>query len=177
MSRLFAISALAVFAAPAPAAEPVEFRRDVIAALSRAGCNAGACHGSPQGKNGFRLSLRGGDAALDFASLARDQGSRRVDRVAPEDRLIPLKGPRRLRHQGGAVLGCDQPAYQAIARWVAEGCRDDTPSAAVRLEVLPGPRRLHTSSPRQQLAARAHYADGSVRDVTDLAVFTSSDPD
>ena len=91
MSRLFAISALAVFAAPAPAAEPVEFRRDVIAALSRAGCNSGACHGSPQGKNGFRLSLRGGDPDLDFTTIAKEQGGRRVNRLAPDDSLLLLK--------------------------------------------------------------------------------------
>ena len=30
------------------------------------GCNAGACHGTPSGKNGFRLSLRGFDPALGF---------------------------------------------------------------------------------------------------------------
>src|SRR5947207_1610585 len=29
---------------------PIDFRTEVVAALSRAGCNQGACHGSPQGK-------------------------------------------------------------------------------------------------------------------------------
>src|SRR5690606_1669764 len=47
-------------------ADPVDFNTDVIAALSKAACNQGACHGSPQGKNSFRLSLRGFDPALDF---------------------------------------------------------------------------------------------------------------
>ena len=37
-------------------ADPIDFETDVIAALSRSGCNA--CHGSPKGKNGVRLSLR-----------------------------------------------------------------------------------------------------------------------
>src|SRR5262245_22087820 len=50
---------------------PVDFRTDVIAALSRAGCSQGACHGSPQGKNGFRLSLRGYDPDLDIQTLTR----------------------------------------------------------------------------------------------------------
>src|SRR5437870_11991713 len=86
---------------------PVDFRTDVIAALSRAGCNSGACHGSPQGKNGFRLSLRGGDADLDFQTLTKDQGGRRVDRVSPEDSLFLLKGSGRVSHQGGALLGRD----------------------------------------------------------------------
>ena len=156
---------------------PVQFRTDVVAALSRAGCNAGACHGSPQGKNGFRLSLRGFDPTLDYASLVRDQGGRRVNRLAPDDSLVLLKGSGRVRHQGGAVFGKQGPAYRTVARWIAEGCRDSAVSPLVRLEVLPGPRRLHTSAPRQQLLARAHFKDGSVRDVTDLAVFTSSAPE
>ena len=29
--------------------------------LSRMGCNAGTCHGAQNGKNGFKLSLRGYD--------------------------------------------------------------------------------------------------------------------
>ena len=76
------------FARPAP----VDFRTDVIAALSRAGCNQGACHGSPHGKNGFHLSLRGYDPEADFKTLTRDEMGRRTNRVVPEDSLILLKG-------------------------------------------------------------------------------------
>ena len=161
-------------AAPATAAEPVEFRRDVIAALSRAGCNSGACHGSPQGKNGFRLSLRGGDPDLDFATIAREQGGRRVNRLSSEESLLLLKASGRTSHQGGMLLGRSDPAYQTIARWVADGCRDGKPAALTKLEVTPAGR---IEKPDQQLAVRAHFADGTAKDVTDLTVFTSSDPD
>jgi hypothetical protein len=41
--------------------QPVTFRNDLIASLNVGGCNAGACHGTPSGKNGFKLSLRGYD--------------------------------------------------------------------------------------------------------------------
>ena len=58
------------------------FRTDVIAAFSCAGCNPGACHGSPQGKNGFRLSLRGYDPDLDLFTLTKENAGRRVDRLA-----------------------------------------------------------------------------------------------
>jgi len=37
----------------------VDFVHDVGPVLSRLGCNQGTCHGSAQGKNGFKLSLRG----------------------------------------------------------------------------------------------------------------------
>src|SRR5437764_7968271 len=104
MVRVFAIVFGLFLASPASAAEPVEFRRDVIAALSRAGCNSGACHGSPQGKNGFRLSLRGQDPDLDLNTLTKEVGGRRVNRVSPDDSLMLLKATGRVAHQGGTVL-------------------------------------------------------------------------
>jgi len=62
---------------------PVSFRRDVIASMNVGGCNAGACHGTPSGKNGFKLSLRGFDPAADFLQLTRDQFGRRTDKLFP----------------------------------------------------------------------------------------------
>src|SRR5215470_13411282 len=101
---LWSLSALATFTAgEARAAEPrpVDFRSDVIAALSRAGCNQGACHGSPMGKNGFRLSLRGYDPDVDLHTLTRGEMGRRVDPLRPENSLFLLKGTGRVAHQGG----------------------------------------------------------------------------
>src|SRR5438094_7200071 len=83
---------------------PIDFRTDVIAALSRAGCNQGACHGSPQGKNGFRLSLRGFEPSLDYYTLTREEMGRRTNGVVPEESLILLKGTGRILHQGGVRL-------------------------------------------------------------------------
>src|SRR5262249_20605391 len=178
MSRsVITLLALLGSSASLRAAEPIQFRRDVIAALCRAGCNSGACHGSPQGKNGFRLSLRGQDPDLDLFTLTKDVGGRRRDRVSPDDSLILLKGSGPVSHQGGTVFGRNDPAYRVIARWIEEGCRDVTPAPLARLEVLPGSGRLPPGTAEQQLAVRAHFADGTTRDVTDLAVFTSADPD
>ena len=50
-------------------AAPVGFHTEVLAALTKAGCNMGACHGSPSGKGGFRLSLRGYDPELELLTL------------------------------------------------------------------------------------------------------------
>src|SRR5882672_7253878 len=69
----------------------VSFRNDVMAVLSKAGCNAGACHGNANGKAGFKLSLRGEDPELDFKALTRDLFGRRVDPEAPDQSLILLK--------------------------------------------------------------------------------------
>jgi len=161
------------FAKPAP----VDFRTDVIAALSRAGCNQGACHGSPHGKNGFHLSLRGYDPEHDFKTLTRDEMGRRTNRVVPEESLILLKGAGRVPHQGGVRFRLGDPAYRAVLGWIREGCQAGVTAAKlIHLEVLPGTRRLHTSRPRQQLIARAHFDDGAIRDVTELAVYSSNDP-
>src|SRR5262249_37930498 len=51
---------------------PVSFRNDIMPLLSKAGCNAGTCHGNFNGKNGFRLSLRGEDPDFDLMSLTHD---------------------------------------------------------------------------------------------------------
>jgi hypothetical protein len=155
------------------AAEPVQFRTDVIAAFSRAGCNQGACHGSPQGKNGFRLSLRGYDPDLDYATLVREQGGRRIDRVSPESSLILMKGTGRVPHQGGRVLAVGEVPYQTIVRWIAEGSKDSGPSMLTKLEV----EAREPSGSTRQLMAVAHFKDGTSRDVTPLTVFTSSSPD
>ncbi len=63
---------------------PISFRNEVIAALNVGGCNSGACHGTPSGKNGFKLSLRGYDPAADYLQLTRDVLGRRTDRLDPD---------------------------------------------------------------------------------------------
>ena len=179
MPRLFfwtlILSAVAGSDTRASEAKPVHFRTDVVAALSHAGCNSGACHGSPQGKNGFRLSLRGHDADLDFFTLTRAEMGRRVDRLRPENSLFLLKGTGRMAHQGGVRLNPGEPAYRILLRWVSEGCRDDGPSPVAVLEVQPERKRLTGADTTQQLTVRAHFESGEVRDVTALAVFSVND--
>ena len=176
-------------------ADPIDFQTDVIAALSKAGCNQGACHGSPQGKNGFRLSLRGFDPTLDFMTLTREDFGRRTNSTVADQSLILKKGLGELPHQGGTRFRRTDPEYQILRAWIDGGCRPSpspavlpatgnqkppatpAPAAAklVRLEVLPGSRRLSERRPKQQLVAIAHFSDGEARDVTDLSVFTTNE--
>jgi hypothetical protein len=175
--RFLTLIAIAFSPSFAHAAEPaaaVSFRTDVIAALSRVGCNSGACHGSPQGKNGFRLSLRGQDPDLDFATLTKESGGRRINTLAPEDSLALLKGAGRVSHGGGQLFGRDSEAYRIVAKWIAEGAKDDKPPALVELIVTPGSKKLESAT--VQLTAKARFADGTVRDVTSLTVFTTGEP-
>ena len=49
-------------------ADAIDFVNDVAPQLTRLGCNQVACHGSNQGKGGFRLSMFAGDSQYDFRS-------------------------------------------------------------------------------------------------------------
>jgi Protein of unknown function (DUF1549)/Protein of unknown function (DUF1553) len=161
--------------------EPTSFRREVIGALSAAGCNQVTCHGAPPGRGGFRLSLRGFDPDADYLQLTRDVLGRRTDRQRPDASLILRKGLGQMPHGGGQCLRLGSVPERTLHAWLAEGLPDDpaTQPALQSIDVLPGSSRVLVApaAGRQQLAVLAHFADGSVRDVTRLAVFTSSDVD
>ncbi len=156
---------------------PTSFRHDLIAALNVGGCNQGACHGTPSGKGGFRLSLRGFDPPADYLMLTRDVFGRRTGRLDAEESLIYKKALGRVPHEGGQRFQPTSLAAHTFRRWLSEGLRDDEPSlsALKRIEIVPGNRVLHEPARWQQLAVLAHFADGGVRDVTRLTVFSSSD--
>jgi hypothetical protein len=157
--------------------QPVSFRREVIAALNVGGCNAGACHGTPSGKNGFRLSLRGFDPAADYLQLTRDVFARRTDRGGPDASLMMNKALGRVPHEGSVRFAPSSIPAQAVRGWLAEGSKDDPADLPPlkSIQILPGQRVLNEPSRWQQLCVLATFADGSVRDATRLTVFSSSD--
>jgi hypothetical protein len=160
------------------ATTPPSFRHDVVAVLNVGGCNMGACHGTPSGKNGFKLSLRGFDPAADFLQLTRDQFGRRTDSQHPENALVLLKGVGRVPHEGGSRLGANALPTEMLSAWLAGGLPDDRKElpGVKGIEVLPGSRVQLTPARWQQLAVRATFTDGTTRDVTRLTNFSSSDP-
>src|SRR6266851_8575396 len=81
---MFGFALFALLAGVAPIrAETASFTNNVMAVLSKAGCNQGACHGNQNGKNGFKLSLRGEDPGFDLAALTRDTFGRRTNALQP----------------------------------------------------------------------------------------------
>jgi hypothetical protein len=167
---------LIALAPVAHAAEPVSFRNEVMAVLSRGGCNQGACHGNQNGKNGFKLSLRGEDPAFDLAVLTRDQFARRTDRLHPDDSLILLKATAAVPHEGAKRFAVGSKEYGILRHWIAEGCRPDAPGAPVlqRLDVTPREQVLTAPTDEVQIRVTATFSDGQTRDVTDLCVFDPS---
>lgn len=158
-------------------ADGVSFHFGVLPALTKQGCNSGACHGAPSGKGGFRLSLQAYDPALDRETLVREVYNRRTNVLQPPQSLLLRKPLGEVAHGGGKRLSTSDPAYRVLHDWIAEGLQldaDDAPRC-VRLEVYPPQRTLLRPAHTQQLCVRAHFSDGSVRDVTNIATYSSSD--
>jgi hypothetical protein len=158
-------------------ADPVSFHYETLVALSKQGCNSGACHGSPSGKGGFRLSLRAYDPALDTETLIREVYNRRANVLDPDASLLLRKPLMEVAHGGGRRLKKDDPSHRVLRQWIAEGLRLDAADAPTleRVDVYPRQRILKRPAHTQQMLVLAYYSDGSVRDVTPLAVFSSSD--
>ncbi len=155
---------------------PVSFRNETLAALTKAGCNMGACHGSPSGKAGFRLSLRGFDPPLDIMTLRTEYLGRRTYPLDPEESLILKKPLMEVAHGGGRRLHKNDACYVILRNWIAEGLKVDAPDAPqlAKVEVFPPKRVGKHDATQQQLFVMGTYSDGTVRDVTELAVFSSS---
>ena len=157
---------------------PVSFRRDVIPAFSQAGCNMGACHGTPTGKGGFRLSLRGYLPDQDFGILSREAGGRRINPMAAETSLILRKPLGEVPHEGGLRLSRNSKTYEFLHDWIKEGAKDD-PAAptAVSLAILPESRVLSAPASTQQLMVKVRDAAGVANDVTPICYYDSSNPE
>src|SRR6059058_4234183 len=113
------------FALTASTAEPVRFNVEVMAVLSKSGCNSGPCHGNLNGKGGFKLSLRGFDPTADLAALTRDMLARRADTLRPDDSLLLQKASGRVPHEGGVRFPVHSTEYETLRDWIARGCRPD----------------------------------------------------
>jgi hypothetical protein len=158
------------------APDPVSFRHQVLPLLTRSGCNAGACHGTPTGKNGFRLSLRGYDPALDIGSLTRDTQGRRLNVQDADQSLILLKPTVQVAHEGGRRFDKYSYQYAHLREWIRQGAHDDSATAArlTKLEVFPADRLLDEPAMAQQLRVVGQFSDDSRQDVTHLARFSGN---
>ncbi len=159
-------------------AADVSFTRDVMAVLSKAGCNLGTCHGNQNGKGGFKLSLRGENTAADFVTLTHEQVGRRVNMIRPESSLLLLKPTMSVPHEGGKRFDSDSPEYDLLRRWIAAGMPSASREepALQSLVVTPLEQFLVEPADSIRLHAIAKFADGSTRDVTRLACFDPSQP-
>lgn len=154
----------------------VSFKLDVVPVFTKAGCNAGACHGASRGKDGFRLSLFGFDPDSDYQRLTREVIGRRVNLALPEESLVVEKGLGKVPHGGGERFKEDSELYRTLVSWISAGVPKDATNVTqvTRIEIMPKQAVLEGSNATQRLSVRAYYSDGSDRDVTSLAAFFSS---
>jgi hypothetical protein len=158
-----------------PTEPTYSFRHEVMAVLTKAGCNAGACHGYSLGKNGFKLSLRGQDPEKDHLALTREFGSRRLDFLTPEASLLLAKPCGDVPHEGGIRFGRRSLAHEILLRWIEQGAPGDLadPAHVVGVRLVPD-RLVLRPGQQHRLQLIADYADGTMRDVTRLGVFTAN---
>jgi Protein of unknown function (DUF1549)/Protein of unknown function (DUF1553) len=183
--RLFCGLAALCLATPAWAAvdlpsggklEKVDFERHVMGLFTKAGCNNGSCHGSFQGKNGFRLSLFALEPDKDFAALTREIQGRRIDRVNPENSLILQKAAGLIPHEGGTRFSRDSWQYQVFRDWIRQGApRSKGTGDIADIEI--SPKEYVFVQPGQSAAMKvtAKFADGSAEDITPFCDFRVQD--
>ena len=167
-----------VVVANSAAPDPVQFKFETLAILTKQGCATGSCHGSPHGKGGFSLSLFGYDPRIDSVSLTRDGFNRRLNVMEPTDSLIMKKPLLEIPHVGGKRLRKADAGYQVLRDWIYEGAHVDLPKTdCTKIVITPGAGRLlHAPSLKQQLSVLASYSDGSTRDISAIAAYESSNP-
>ncbi|HYM11655.1 MAG TPA: Ig-like domain-containing protein, partial [Bryobacterales bacterium] len=153
------------------------FVNQITPILTYGGCNQSSCHGSPVGKNGFKLSLFGYHPDLDYAALVTQVPGRRVNTKDIDKSLVLLKPTFQIAHGGGLRFPKDSPEYKTLRAWIEAGApfgEKETPVLA-KLEVRPGYRVLTGAQQKQRLLVTAIYSDGTREDVTPKAVYTSND--
>jgi hypothetical protein len=152
------------------------FRTGILPLLTKAGCNAGACHGAATGQGGFKLSLFGYDPEEDYERITRERGGRRIDRSAAPESLLLRKASDEIDHEGGRRLPRHSDSYQKVQRWIEAGApygpRD---LCVVSIAVAPGDSFLPTTNRALNIRVTADLSDGSSEDVTALALYTSND--
>ena len=160
--------------ASAEASETPSFQRHVVPLFGRLGCNGRACHGSFQGRGGFRLSLFGYDFKADHEALL-DEESPRIDIENPADSLILTKPTDEDNHEGGLRYEVGKWEYHLIHNWLKGNAKStDEPEKLVSLEITPAELLFGAEEEVTQLQAIAVWEDGTREDVTPLCRFTSN---
>jgi hypothetical protein len=149
---------------------------EVMAVISKAGCNMGACHGNATGKGGMKISLRGEDPLGDHHILARVFAGRRVNVQRPEESLLLLKPTGSVPHQGGVRFQTDSEEYRILRDWIADGAKPTLADSQklVALEVSPREQVIVEPAESVQLKAVAKFSSGEEMDVTRLACYEPS---
>lgn len=156
--------------------ESPSFRLHVVPLLGRMGCSGRACHGAFKGQGGFQLSLFGYNFKKDHEALMGGDDPR-IELDDTEESLILLKPTGLEKHGGKKIMRLDSWQYNILKKWIAEGAKDDSKAVGEfkKLEVIPQEIIFKKPGQTVQLKVFAHWSDGKVEDVTQIARFRTND--
>ena len=159
--------------------EVPDLQQHVVPLLGRLGCNGRACHGSFQGRGGFRLSLFGYDFKMDHDGLtgqATSQDGARIDTSSPGESLVLQKPSLAIDHEGGQRFKIGSWEHHLLLRWVQSGAKGVAkPRELDRIEIEPAEIVFSDSADRVQLQIVALWKNGDREDVTELCRFRTND--
>jgi hypothetical protein len=159
------------------ASASIRFDQHVLPVMSKAGCNAAACHASQYGQGEFKLSVFGSDAVADHRAIVHAAFGRRVSVHTPEQSLVLLKPTGSVSHGGAVRLDRNSVDYRLFHAWIGAGAAPPITKNApqvTKLKIVPE-RRVAAGDFTQQLRVLAEYSDGAQRDVTHWARYDSMD--
>ncbi len=159
----------------AEADDPIDFDTQIMAVISKNGCNAAACHGSSGGRGGFQLSLFGSDPDLDYDQIVRERYGRRIHRTDPSNSLILLKATDSIAHEGGLRFAADSREYGLIRDWIAQGSRRVHSRQLQRIVIDPPSIALKNEGDSALFKVMASFEDGTTVDVSQDAVVSLLD--
>ncbi len=158
----------------------IDFDSQVLPVLTKAGCNAGACHGAAAGRGGFHLSLFGSDPNADYKSIVEYAEGRRVNLVDAAKSLVLAKPLGMIEHGGDVVLHDGSAATELLRRWLQKGARRGSGRELVQFRVVPSEAIAIRQGDAVSLRALARFSDGvktdiEETDVTEWTLFRSED--
>ena len=154
----------------------VGFERDLLSILTTKGCNSSACHGSPAGQNGFRLSLYGSDPRLDYDMIVNQHEGRRISTESPSESLLLAKPSFAVAHGGGQLMTSEEDEYATILEWLRQGAPYGADGTRLeRLEIHPGEQVLAGPGQSQPIVVIGRLSDGSTRDLTSEVRYAVTD--
>lgn len=155
--------------------DTIDFDTDIVPILTKAGCNSGACHGAAAGRGEFHLSLYGSNPAFDYDSIVHRFKGRRVNLVDPENSLVILKPTESLSHGGGTRFDFDDPSFNLITAWIANGAQRLKQRELESFEITPSQKVFKSIGEKVLLQATAKFNDAGERNVTRWTVLTPED--
>jgi len=160
----------------ADAKEVPDFRSHLVPMMGKLGCNGRACHGSFQGRGGFRLSLFGYDFKADHEQMTKGDKPR-VNLAKPEESLVIRKPSSDLIHEGGQRYKQGSWEHHVFKRWIEGGAKGVAENHAdfLGLDITPKEFLFSGKGQKVQMKVVAKWSDGKREDVTPICRFQSND--